>query len=175
MEVVAASYKWPSTFIFFHSTSELPLSYTPRKQDVRHISAHYVLCDQGSPVVHRPNPLSEQCRREEATRIDGAQADEPLCQCRCHQGSRYAGGGQASWKELLHDQGKLSSFPAMCRMVSDLYLDNKTHIDIIEDFTMELADELVKLSKELDFMIFEDRKFADIGMSDGSPILIQRD
>ncbi|GHJ85553.1 hypothetical protein NliqN6_1955 [Naganishia liquefaciens] len=39
----------------------------------------------------------------------------------------------------------------------------KTHIDIIEDFTMDLADELVKLSKELDFMIFEDRKFADIG------------
>lgn len=39
----------------------------------------------------------------------------------------------------------------------------QTHIDIIEDFTLELADELVQLSKELDFMIFEDRKFADIG------------
>ena len=26
-------------------------------------------------------------------------------------------------------------------------------------------DELVKLSKELDFVIFEDRKFADIGES----------
>lgn len=45
---------------------------------------------------------------------------------------------------------------------SDLY-SYKTHIDIIEDFTMDLADELVKLSNELDFMIFEDRKFADIG------------
>lgn len=28
---------------------------------------------------------------------------------------------------------------------------------------MEFADELVRLSKELDFIIFEDRKFADIG------------
>lgn len=41
----------------------------------------------------------------------------------------------------------------------------QTHIDIIEDFTLDLADELVQLSKELDFMIFEDRKFADIGES----------
>lgn len=39
----------------------------------------------------------------------------------------------------------------------------KTHCDIISDFTMEFADELVRLSKELDFIIFEDRKFADIG------------
>ncbi|EAL19018.1 hypothetical protein CNBI0310 [Cryptococcus deneoformans B-3501A] len=39
----------------------------------------------------------------------------------------------------------------------------KTHCDIIEDFTLEFADELVKLSKQLDFVIFEDRKFADIG------------
>lgn len=39
----------------------------------------------------------------------------------------------------------------------------QTHCDIIEDFTLEFADELVKLSKQLDFVIFEDRKFADIG------------
>ncbi|WWD20458.1 orotidine 5'-phosphate decarboxylase [Kwoniella shandongensis] len=39
----------------------------------------------------------------------------------------------------------------------------KTHCDIIEDFTLDFANELVKLSKELDFVIFEDRKFADIG------------
>jgi orotidine-5'-phosphate decarboxylase len=54
-----------------------------------------------------------------------------------------------------------------------MYFEYKTHIDIIEDFTMELADELVKLSKELDFMIFEDRKFADIGTLCDSPILQQ--
>ncbi|ORY34569.1 putative orotidine-5'-phosphate decarboxylase [Naematelia encephala] len=39
----------------------------------------------------------------------------------------------------------------------------KTHCDIISDFTLEFANELVRLSKELDFVIFEDRKFADIG------------
>ncbi|WWC73848.1 orotidine 5'-phosphate decarboxylase [Kwoniella pini CBS 10737] len=39
----------------------------------------------------------------------------------------------------------------------------KTHVDIFEDFTHEFTEELVKLSKELDFVIFEDRKFADIG------------
>ncbi|WRT69853.1 orotidine 5'-phosphate decarboxylase [Kwoniella shivajii] len=39
----------------------------------------------------------------------------------------------------------------------------KTHCDIIEDFTLAFSEELVKLSKELDFVIFEDRKFADIG------------
>ncbi|KIR26794.1 orotidine 5'-phosphate decarboxylase [Cryptococcus deuterogattii LA55] len=38
-----------------------------------------------------------------------------------------------------------------------------THCDIIEDFTLEFADKLVELSKQLDFVIFEDRKFADIG------------
>ncbi|WVO14953.1 orotidine 5'-phosphate decarboxylase [Cryptococcus depauperatus] len=39
----------------------------------------------------------------------------------------------------------------------------KTHCDIIEDFTPQFTEELVKLSQELDFIIFEDRKFADIG------------
>jgi len=39
----------------------------------------------------------------------------------------------------------------------------KTHIDIIEDFEPALLDRLQRLSKEHDFLIFEDRKFADIG------------
>jgi orotidine-5'-phosphate decarboxylase len=39
----------------------------------------------------------------------------------------------------------------------------ESHIDIIEDFDDDLIVKLVELSKKHDFLIFEDRKFADIG------------
>lgn len=39
----------------------------------------------------------------------------------------------------------------------------KTHIDIIEDFDYGFIKEVIKLSRKHDFLIFEDRKFADIG------------
>src|SRR3990167_5593708 len=39
----------------------------------------------------------------------------------------------------------------------------KTHIDILDDYTKETSHELQKLAREHHFILFEDRKFADIG------------
>jgi uridine monophosphate synthetase len=41
----------------------------------------------------------------------------------------------------------------------------KTHIDMIEDFTPQLTLELQALAKHFQFILFEDRKFADIGQT----------
>ena len=39
----------------------------------------------------------------------------------------------------------------------------KTHIDIVENFSLEFVTRLKELSRKYDFLIMEDRKFGDIG------------
>lgn len=47
--------------------------------------------------------------------------------------------------------------------VGDHVVALKLHTDIIKDFSFDLIDKLKQIAKEKEFLLFEDRKFADIG------------
>ncbi|KZT12521.1 Orotidine 5'-phosphate decarboxylase [Laetiporus sulphureus 93-53] len=61
------------------------------------------------------------------------------------------------------DVTKRADFLTIIDIVGPYVCLVKTHIDIIEDFDSSLIDRLKELSAKHDFLIFEDRKFADIG------------
>lgn len=51
----------------------------------------------------------------------------------------------------------------LAQEVGDHVVALKLHSDIIKDFNLDFIAELKKIAKEKDFLLFEDRKFGDIG------------
>src|SRR5690606_13835157 len=51
----------------------------------------------------------------------------------------------------------------LAQEVGDHVVALKLHTDIIKDFSFELIHQLKEIAKEKEFLLFEDRKFADIG------------
>ena len=49
------------------------------------------------------------------------------------------------------------------RVVGEHIIIVKLHVDIIRNFKLEYISELMEMSKKLQFFIFEDRKFSEIG------------
>eukprot|EP00899_Mesostigma_viride_P002949 jgi/Mesvir1/12655/Mv02207-RA.1 len=61
------------------------------------------------------------------------------------------------------DVGDCAGLLALARQVGRHICVLKTHVDALSDFSEEAMRELRKVADDLDFLLFEDRKFADIG------------
>jgi uridine monophosphate synthetase len=59
--------------------------------------------------------------------------------------------------------GTAEELLALSELVADHIVVLKTHIDTISGFTLEMTEKLRTIADNAGFLIFEDRKFADIG------------
>lgn len=64
---------------------------------------------------------------------------------------------------LSVDLTKTTSILDLLENVGEHICLAKTHVDIIEDFSQSFVKQLKQLSEKFNFLIMEDRKFADIG------------
>lgn len=61
------------------------------------------------------------------------------------------------------DLNKSSDILSLAEKIGNHICILKTHVDVIEDFSSDFVKSLTDLSIKHNFLIFEDRKFADIG------------
>jgi len=64
---------------------------------------------------------------------------------------------------LAADIGIIDDMVDMVNLVGPHISGLKTHVDMTDDFTMEDWGKVIDVAKKHDLMLFEDRKFADIG------------
>ena len=64
---------------------------------------------------------------------------------------------------LAADKSRISDLLALVRSVGPFLAALKTHVDVVEDWTEEGWGEVRAAADDVDLLLFEDRKFADIG------------
>lgn len=64
---------------------------------------------------------------------------------------------------IAADIPRVEDLVDMIELVGPHIAGLKTHVDMTEDFTMEEWERVVDVAKKHDLLVFEDRKFADIG------------
>ena len=64
---------------------------------------------------------------------------------------------------LAADKSRMSDLLTLVRSVGPFLAALKTHVDVVEDWTDEGWKEVRAAADDVDLLLFEDRKFADIG------------